>query len=924
MLVFPAEKIYDIQDSGKINPHDQAPSVGGDSWWDWAGRDNAGCTGIAPTTMGAEAWGRERNQHFCFETHAEFTYTATGQTFSFRGDDDIWVFINNKRVVDNGGMHLPAPGMVKLDDKAAALGLKVDGTYPIDIFFCDRQPTSSNVRIKTSMYFKQKKGLFWEENPPGSGTYQISKVVGGDGSCLSTGDKEQIIPGKELTLSYTLLNARGDSVTSEREGVFGGYLEPGKVHFKGIDLTTPGTVKLNKNAIEGLAPSRYRLMISTDDGQRTFITFTIQGNLVIEPKTPVEALAGVLVPIYVQNFVDGFIDAMDVPYSLNIPEGLRVWDDPGKKKEIDGADQLYTGSDGIDTLWVSGTKYADEVKTYTIRIAGSKDPGRDMTFYLPNLHFTSKIGGTDFIPGTNTATWVKQKDSVFIRAIDPKDSTTCFTCNDTLKFDGDPRLEYYTGQGSPTSFIVLDSGYAKFFYAASDSVKNVSFKVKGPSALMVDSIVKITRKLPPVPIPTFAMMYDDNNDGIGDRFVVRYNKSVKDKAAADSLIYVWPKDGKDTVRLYKSELATMYSPENDSILVFTGEFSEEILTGVTGSVITWYTFKDDDTGLFVTLDSPEEIQDGIPPLVTEAIIYPKDNQQVDELHLTLSEPVYYDSVDVNEKYNLFYFVVFGDQVYRQVITAKEAIWTDVPGEDGEKKGYSDKVTLYMSNLEGVLRPNAGDSIRIAFSADKVLLKDLAGNFASPEGRLQLIEGEKRVGIDGYEKPFPFDPNDQGWKDQLEANGDIYLKLIDPTSTIGKEVEVNQKTLGWMVKIDLSDIYALAKQNDPTVKPEDVVFKYDIDFHTNLGAWVNGKKGQSISCNDNEVYGGDCSGQRGAFFIGWNLVSDAGRAVGSGAYISTLKTRVEVKGKKWVRTDRTTQEIWGIQRTAGAQKVLGKE
>ena len=93
-----------------------------------------------------------RNQHFCFESHAKFAFKH-GLKFSIRGDDDIWVFIDNKLAVDLGGTHLMAPGYVDLDYfmKDAEVG----SIYDIDIFFCDRRTTMSNMRISTDIYMYQ-------------------------------------------------------------------------------------------------------------------------------------------------------------------------------------------------------------------------------------------------------------------------------------------------------------------------------------------------------------------------------------------------------------------------------------------------------------------------------------------------------------------------------------------------------------------------------------------------------------------------------------------------------------------------------------------------------------------------------------------------------------------------------------------------
>ncbi|GBU26254.1 fibro-slime family protein [Fibrobacteria bacterium R8-3-H12] len=95
------------------------------------------------------------NLSFCFESHAEFIYEK-GQEFFFRGDDDIWVFINNRLVLDLGGIHSAVPGFVDLDSIKTPKPLEEGKTYPIDIFFCERMGSQSNVRVSTNMYITQK------------------------------------------------------------------------------------------------------------------------------------------------------------------------------------------------------------------------------------------------------------------------------------------------------------------------------------------------------------------------------------------------------------------------------------------------------------------------------------------------------------------------------------------------------------------------------------------------------------------------------------------------------------------------------------------------------------------------------------------------------------------------------------------------
>lgn len=143
--------------------------------------------------------GLNHNFHFTFELNTKFTYKP-GQTFNFRGDDDVWVYINGVRVIDLGGVHGAVTGdfflfdgkafvlkahfteggivksMDKNERKALAqkwkdaglpdtrdnesewsnyyyidLGLGEDAPCKLAFFFAERHTTQSNFRIDTSI-----------------------------------------------------------------------------------------------------------------------------------------------------------------------------------------------------------------------------------------------------------------------------------------------------------------------------------------------------------------------------------------------------------------------------------------------------------------------------------------------------------------------------------------------------------------------------------------------------------------------------------------------------------------------------------------------------------------------------------------------------------------------------------------------------
>jgi fibro-slime domain-containing protein len=92
--------------------------------------------------------GLSHNYHFTLELHTTFTYKP-GQVLNYTGDDDMWVYINNRLVVDLGGVHDPASASVALD----TLGLTPGNTYEFDLYFAERHTVSSVFHIQTSIVF---------------------------------------------------------------------------------------------------------------------------------------------------------------------------------------------------------------------------------------------------------------------------------------------------------------------------------------------------------------------------------------------------------------------------------------------------------------------------------------------------------------------------------------------------------------------------------------------------------------------------------------------------------------------------------------------------------------------------------------------------------------------------------------------------
>ncbi len=860
------------------------------------------------------------NFSFAMKIQATFQYVP-GQYFEFNGDDDVWVFIDNKLVVDIGGQHKKIKKSVDLDK----LGLEEDSTYNFHIFYAERKREASNFMMRTSIDLHVESSMYLTDRSDNEDIIQkeVWQIVRERKLACDFSSNEGTKKAEHGPSNFVLY---GKNI--EKSGVALNVLD--SLYYDGITIGNDFTmVTIDPKAIakaQKLLPGTYYIRVSLKNNPNEYkdVYFTID---------PYE------LPNIAYNTVK------DSSYCiLNIDEGAaeddsicftEYWNPLGSLDE----DSLMVYNVSSDTLPLN------------LDIDEKMWAGRS---YPVHIMYAEE--------------WADMYSNIVVK-IEPSD----------------PMLTACDSMGNPITEVVLDSGKATFYVKALGEVVNGTLKISTDASKNKEVVwTGINIAEPPVPQPKVAYIYDRNGDGRADSIWIHFNKPLGGTNVLDSLKFTFG-DAFDSAykATYKDgdSIATVVaSGAGFGSAIFTGGTTQPY----SGKVNVWFTYTDPESNKTSVFPVDGPLTDKVGPVILSAEIdFTTDGDT--RVMLSLSEGVndsnaivdifrfhchgmgYLDSAVLAPLFvgsrgvpNLWQVVfprtvdaaavpVVGDSVRftppSQSGPGRDLVdvaphelnpWVRITGEQRVSVTSPRVITLSTESA-------AFDSARVIVASDSATVPKLVvsdnpltakqvgeiygtqGHYLGDLDMAELVENEIAAIVRSVQATSTYIDLDA--EDSTTAQTYTLVDIIsmvdkgeismgDAQDRFGVDDVIADAYENGLLTLNNISRYAYGTEADIKTLVESVAdqttLTYQTYYYTSLGHYVGGQSGE-ISCNGDvfKAGGENCLDNNGRLFLAWNMRADNGRLAASGVYIARLQFKIRVNGKKLV--DRTQDFLWGVRR-----------
>ena len=823
----------------------------------------------------------KHNFGFTMKFQATFEYVP-GQYFDFLGDDDVWVFINNKLVVDIGGQHAQVAGAVDLD----SLNLIPDSTYNFHIFYAERHTSSSNFRMRTSIDLKTEASILLQNTSSKSDVIEreiYQRVRKSKLSCDFSSARETKLERGAST--FTLFGGNLPSTGVE--------LDSAGTWFGGITITDSlDAFKINKEAIKdarGLVPGVYYLRVSliADNSQHKDIYFVVDAwkvpDLVFIDSTGKNLgsniwsdtlqlnmtkdtmWVGQTYKVYVQ-YADSWAPQDDIVYVSTNDVALIPCDSLGNPiTEI----QLVEGK---GAFYVKSTAELWGATLYAKPMSGNTASWTKINFALPpvpqiDMAYMFDRNGD----GRGDSIWIKLDGKLGGKN---KLDSAHFTFGN--EFNNRPYKAFYTDGDSAASIIAEENGTNKNGF--------------GTTPFTGDKEKIYTGQI------TIWYTYKDN----GKKSVYSAKGSLKDKVGPiiEKAEVSYMKDGNTQLTIAFSEALQSKDISSDQFRFHCWKngamdsiLTNKSSTGSTMSSSQW------------VLIFPKGTDNDIVPAVGDSIRFAPPSSFSTVLDLEQNRP-HLDNPWVR---------ITGEQKVN--VTSPGVVTLD---PEKNREAFSRAVEIIRSEDATVPKIIQDPSILTAEQAAAAY--GTQGHFLGNLDMAELVENEITAIVNAVREKANYTDEETGASYTIEQ----IIAMVDASTMSISDAESNFDLDPVIVEAYEAGILSSKNidkfQNNPEAIKQIVAsvaetteFDYKATYFSSLGEFVN-SNANSITCNSDifkDNGRGNCLDNNGKMFLAWNMRAKNGRLASTGVYIARLEYRIKVGSKVIVK--RTQDFLWGVRR-----------